>query len=280
MLRKSIVCQLAASTLLASSSVSAGIEPSSVSVQYGDNFENQNQVFLDLELSINDIGYLNLGVGSSDYALTSQTTLTTDYYSIGYSSPSGTDVSFGLNYDYWELHGLYADSYTARLNFYTGNWSIGLHPELHYITFSPINRRELNYRNAGGGISIGYISDNKTYLYAEYYSYYFSTNQPPLRNQISLSSQLERALRLIQEQVASSFDDQRTTIGADYYFDTANIGVEYQQATAVIDASEYKTITLTSSLSFSNAWHTGVSVSHTHGSDDEFYTFNLGYDWE
>lgn len=275
---KPILLHLTALMLFSCGASHAAIAPSDLSVQYGDNFEDQDQLFLDIELSLSDVGYINLGTGRSHQVIAG-TTLTTDYYNFGFTRGGDSNIGFSLDYNHWELNRFSTDSYTADLTYYVGNWNIGLHPELHRITYTslvrtnaPFVRRTYTFDNIGGGISVGYFAGDHIFLYADFYRYDFSANQPPPRDQLRISP--------LQHQVISSFDEKSNSISADYYFDQASVGAEYQQGTTAIYGDEYRVSAINSSFSIGKNWYAGISISHTHGSSDEFYNLNIGYDWK
>jgi len=249
----------------------------SLGLQYGSNFDNQQQRFIDLTVEDPGLGQLRGGVGQSDYDATDTTTLTTDYFSVGYSSPFDAESRIGLNYDHWEMNRFQAHSYTADLSHRFGDWQIGLHPEWHTIDFEVTSRRTLQYTNTGGGISVDYAATDNLYLFADYYAYDFSAPSLFNRRQ-SLPLRLEIALRLVNDQVSSKFDQQRNTIGGEYYFETISLGLQQQQIKAAIDGSQYSITTLNSNLLLGKQWQAGVSISRTNDADN-YYNFNLGYFW-
>ncbi len=256
---------------------------SSLTLQYGNNFKDQTQQFINASFFIEQLGYLDIGMGRSDYAITPTRALNldnirTDYFNLAYTSPDDTAFSFGLAYDIWEMNNFQADSYMADLWYQTGNWRIGLHPEQHKITFELNNRRSLGYRNTGGGISMSYFANNNLFLYGDHYRYQFSAPEVLQRRQ-TLPLRLEIALQLVNNQVSSKFDDSRSTLGADYYFENLSIGIEQQQITTAIDGSEYEITTASSSLLIGEHWQMGLSISRTKGISDNFYNMSLSYSW-
>lgn len=255
----------------------------SLTLQYGSDLEDQSQQFISASFPIQQLGYLDISMGHSDYEATPIKALNlgdigTDYASFGYASPSDTDISFGLAYDYWEMNSFKASSYTADLWYQTGNWSFGLHPEQHEITFKLDGRPALEYSSIGGGISVGYFTDNNLFLYAAHYRYRFNAPEILERRQ-TLPLRLEIALRLVNEQISSKLDDTRSNLGFDYYFENASIGIEKQQIKTVIDGGEYEITTINGSLLIGEHWQTGLSVSRTKGVSNGFYNASLGYHW-
>ncbi len=287
------IYRFAAGTLLSLNTSLATAAPSYIGIQLGGNFDDQTQAFADIEFSIGNRGYINLGMGTSDYELTQNVTLTTDYFNIGYSSPRDGDITLAVNYDYWELRTMQADSYTASIDYYYGDWDFGFHPELHYINVDLPNNPDISVRNTGAGASIGYFFEN-SYFYGSYYAYTFSGTLPPSTDLTNTSSGLlgslnqterERLYRrafidnTIRQQISSSLDKKRGTIGLDYYFETTSLGVKYQQGTSVIDNADYKISTLSGSIDLTEHWQFDASVSHTQGSENEFYSGTLSYNW-
>ena len=251
----------------------------SLSLQYGSNFEDQEQMFVDTELAVFELGYINLGVGASNYQYNNTTTVTTDYYSVGYFSPGDKDVVVGLGYDYWERGKLQTDSWRADLYLYKGDWQIGLHPEWHYITFTASNGTTLEFKNAGGGLSLGYFVSDNLYIYGDYYRYQFEVPSWILSRFRALPLRVRIGLRLLASDMSSEIDDRRATLGANYYFDTVSIGIERQQITSAIDGSEYDITSINTSWMLNTHWQTGLRISAVSGAENKFYSFSLSYDW-
>ncbi len=270
---------LASCLVFALTSLAAQAGSGVLSLQYGGDFDDQDQVFVDVEFSVLELGYINLGVGASEYQYNSNVAVTTDYYSVGYSSSREKDFVAALGYDYWQREKLQADSWRADFYLYRGGWRIGLHPEWHAIVFTSNKGDVLEFSNQGGGFSLGYSASDNLYLYGDYYRYQF--NMPPgLLNRFRfLPLRVRIALRLLANEVSSEFDDKRTTLGVNYYFDTASIGIERQQITSVIDEGKYDITSFSASLILDDHWLAGLRISDASGSDNRFYSFTLSYDW-
>jgi hypothetical protein len=257
--------------------LSVGAAPTSLSLQYGDNFEDQKQYFANMEFSASDLGYVDLGLGSSDYQVTPNVTLTTDYYSIGYSSPRDQSFVVGLNYDYWERGSLSSDSYTADLYLYKGDWEIGLHPEQHYITLNLAKRRAREFTNSGIGFSLAYFAGESLYIYADHYSYNYDA--PPLPNLYGLPLRLQIGLRLLTDRISSEFDDKRSTFGINYQYEFVSFGIEKQWITSAITSDKYDITSISASLMLGGDWQADVNASHANDGGSDFYTFGLTYNW-
>ena len=250
----------------------------SLSLQYGGDFEYQDQMFVDVEFAAFELGYINVGLGASDYQYRSST-VATDYYSLGYISRRDKDVVIGIRYDAWERGKLQAGSYAADIYWYTGDWRIGLHPEWHNITFTANNGEVLEFKNNGGGFSLSYFASESLYLFGDYYRYQFEAPPVLLSRFRFLPLRVRIALRLLANEVSSEFDDNRVTLGADYYFDSVSIGIERQQITCAIDGSDYDITSLNTSLTLGDHWLVGLRVSDVSGSETNYYSVTLSYDW-
>ncbi len=248
----------------------------SLLLQYGSDFENQDQLFLDGEFSIFEFGHINLGAGVSDYRYGS---VNTDYYRIGYTSPHDKSLVVAFNYDHWKRAKLQADSWNADFYIYAGDWRGGVHPQWHTITFTANGGSELEFQNEGLGLSLAYYATDNLYIYGDYYRYEFEAPAQLLERFRFLPLRTRVALRLLANELSTEFDDTRATLGVDYYFDTVSVGIEQQQITSVIDNDEYTIFSLSAFFSLNAYWLAGVRISDVSWAVDNFYTFTLSYDW-
>ncbi len=248
----------------------------SLVLQYGSDFESQDQLALDTGLSLSKFGHVNFGMGRSEYTYVSS--VTTDYYSVGYSSPHEKNVVVAVIYDHWQRNMLQADSWRADLYVYGGDWRVGIHPEWHTITFSG-RRNSLDFQNRGVGVSLGYFATDELYVYGDYYRYQFEVPPRLLERFRFLPLRTRIALRLLANELSTEFDETSASLGADYYFNTVSIGVEQQQMTSIINSERYSITSLQTTLTLDDHWLVGVRLSNTSGSLGNFYSFTLSYDW-
>ncbi len=258
-------------------SLTARAGEGSLLLQYGSDFEVQDQLFVDGEFSIFELGHINLGIGSSDY--TYETSVNTDYYRIGYASPHDKNMVVALSYAHWKRARLQAGSWNADFYIYAGDWRGGVHPQWHTITFTANGGSRLEFQNEGLGLSLAYFATDNLYIYGDYYRYEFSAPAQLLERFRFLPLRTRVALRLLANELSTEFDKTRATLGMDYYFDAVSVGIERQQITSVIDNDEYTILSLITSFSLGRHWLAGLRISDVSGSVDNFYTFTLSYDW-
>lgn len=249
-----------------------------VSVQHASNFDNQNESYIDLGLDISETHTLSLSIGHSSLDYDDGTNLTTDYYSAGLSTEADK-LNIGIVYDYWELNDLlYAEAFNVSFVWQVDRLQLGLHPELHYVTYQArTSNLRLGYRTPGLGFSAAYQLDDWS-LYASYYEY--QSNQLSTINAFSgllLRQQLQ--LRLLSYRIATEFDKRRSNIGLEYYFEETSIGLEHTEITTAIDHTRYGITTLSAWHFFDGHWSAGVQAHIYDDETDSSYNFSLSYGW-
>lgn len=269
-----LINQLILLCLISPHPVNAGF----ISLQHASNFSNQRESYIDLGVDISETHTLNLSLGRASLDDENQNSLTTDYYSAGLRTDADK-LSLGIHYDYWELNDLlYAEALNISAVWQLDRLQLGLHPELHYVTYQArTSNLRLGYRTPGLGLSAAYQFDNWS-IFASYYEY--QSNQLSTINAFSgLRQRQQLQLRLLSYRIATEFDKARSNLGVEYYFDNSSIGLEHTEITTAIDHSRYAITTLSAWHFFNLHWSAGIQAHVYDDETDNSYNFSLSYDW-
>lgn len=253
-------------------SASCHASSSYLSLQHSNNYEDLVDLFLYASIGISAHESLLFSLGKSNLEETPTMTIETDYYSIGYTSMPKESMRVSAHYNHWNIRDtLLSDTYSRELSWYIDNWRIGVLPEFRHIAFeNSLSTLSIGYRSRGMGLSAGYSFENLS-LYAT------NTRAVPLR--FHVSPQLRRFLRLASRHLLSELDESRTSIGAEYYFDTIAITLDQDNINPAFTGSEYRFTTASGQISFMHHWQASASVSHYGNDLDELYSTTITSHW-
>lgn len=270
---------------------------SSIRYEQGQNDNDGDSRYLDIDLGLPGRHHLVFGYGNSTSPADTGT-LESDSFYVGLLSDPYADRSMGITYtalkeeDSFDL-----DSIRLDITANTDDWEFSLSPELRSIDiFTATTTTTTSGQGAGSttvtgttdttistlspalGAVAGYYGIERIYLRAGITVFAYE------KDVTSLSSRAENTMRNISVSTldqAYGLEDYRILFAAGYNYGPGNIGLRHTHSVSVVEDATTKTSSLHISYKFSEAWRTELTAGTVNdGIDDSgFVSAALGYYW-
>ena len=249
-----------------------------ISVEYVQDSNDTENVFVDLSVGVSDDTSVNLAWGNTQSDV-SANDLDLDYFSVGVTHKYSKDFSLGLDYySYAEDGEIEIDSVSASFSWNVNDWSLSLRPQFksYKIYAEEISRaRDIDSRGLGAGMV--YYGIKNWELGLSHNSYQFSSDPRRLSSRIALEILSSKALT-----VASGLKDYSNNIDVTYLMKNTDIMLGYSQSKSAIDGTMSDVATIGVNFYHFYPMQIGIEAGSVDATSDDAGSFvgvKLGYLW-